>query len=989
MNNKSDAFRLPDQISSLASRFLANLDYYKSTEAKETTIRTEFINPLLENLGWDVGNRSGQNPLEREVKEELSMKVDGVPRAPDYGFLIDRQRKWFLEAKKPNVRLETGSAAADAAFQLRRYSWSAGLSIGVLTNFYEFSIYDTRQMPAKGDSAAVGRLFYFTLEQLSAKWELLTNLLSKESVAKGSIDEFAKDASSSKGTQTVDLEFLTEIKDWRLRLAKDIATRNVFLDQENLSLAVQRLIDRIIFLRFAEARGLEHFGELLQLVSREDIYPRLWSVFNRADDKYNSGLFHKSEISANDAVSSHSPSLSVGDDVLRHIIGKLYFPYPYEFSVIPGDILGNVYEQFLGDEIQLAENREVSVDQKVEVRKAGGVYYTPQSVVEFIIAETIHPLLEGKSPDGVAKLRFLDPSSGSGSFLISLFQALISWHEHHYISKPSLAKKFLEPGADGIPRLKTSERKKILLNNIYGVDLDPQAVEVTKLSLLLKVLENQAQLEFAVGQVLPNLGENIICGNTLIDEDSSEEGELNGFRPLPKNQFFAKVLEEGGFDAIVGNPPYLNVDTVWGAKDARLRHLKNRYPHVHTDKTDLLFYFMARSAELCRGEIGLIVSRSFLEADKAQKLRGWLSENVRVRRVIDMRHTLVFPRVGINTAIVFFTKSKAPKTAEFLRHKNSLLPLGYTKEYFNKPSGFDTLKVDQSALTSSSWNFGSKTITPVLKRIDAAGTPLGEIFLVGKGMETGANRAFTFQSEDHSLMRKLAEEGFIKQRARNSDIKAFSIEESGRWMIFPYSASKFHDLPEILKSHLLDFREELEQRAAFVRGDCEWWKYSFPLHLDHFKSGKLVSPYMARTNSFAFDLESNHFFSTDTTVLYGDLDEGRSQFLIGILNSDLLSARFRFFSKLKGGRQYEYFAKQISRLPVPLVDPSDAFHKFVVSRVSQILRLQIEAKSSLVNSEKREAGKAIAELRGEIENELRNFLRVSESEATSVIDSAD
>lgn len=436
-------------------------------------------------------------------------------------------------------------------------------------------------------------------------------------------------------------------------------------------------------------------------------------------------------------------------------------------------------------------------------------------------------------------------------------------------------------------------------------------------------------------------------------------------------------------------PPYLNVDTVWGAKDARLQHLKNRYPHVHTDKTDLLFYFMARSAEICKGEIGLIVSRSFLEADKAQKLRGWLSENVRVRRVIDMRHTLVFPRVGINTAIVFFTKSKAPKTAEFLRHKNPLLPVGYTKEYFNESSEFDTLKVDQSALTSSSWNFGSKTITPVLERIDAAGTPLGEIFLVGKGMETGANKAFTFQSEDHSLMQKLAEEGFIKQRARNSDIKVFSIEESRKWVIFPYRASTFHDLPEILKSHLLEYRAELEQRAAFVRGDCEWWKYSFPLHLDHFNSGKLVSPYMARTNSFAYDLESNHFFSTDTTVLYGDLDEERSHFLIGILNSDLLSARFRFLSKLKGGRQYEYFAKQISRLPVPLVEQSDAFHKFVVSRVGQILRLQIEAKSSLVNSEKREAENVIAELRGEIENGLRDLLGVSGREATALIDSAD
>jgi len=125
VNKKKDDREFPQDVSSLVALFLQNLSYYESAEAKETTIRTEFINPLLENLGWDVGNKNAQSPFEREVREELSMKVDGVPRAPDYGFLIDGQRKWFLEAKKPNVRLENGSAAADAAFQLRRYSWSA------------------------------------------------------------------------------------------------------------------------------------------------------------------------------------------------------------------------------------------------------------------------------------------------------------------------------------------------------------------------------------------------------------------------------------------------------------------------------------------------------------------------------------------------------------------------------------------------------------------------------------------------------------------------------------------------------------------------------------------------------------------------------------------------------------------------------------------------------------------------------------------------
>lgn len=989
MDQKNRAIDYPDQLASAVELFTKNLDFYRTSEANEATTRTQFINPLLEALGWDVANRFGKNPLEREVIEELSMKVDGVPRAPDYGFLIKGQRKWFLEAKKPSVRLETGNAAAEAAFQLRRYAWSAGLSVGVVTNFAEFSVYNTRQMPAKGDSASVGRIRYFTIDELSRNWKFLAELLSRDSVANGSIEAFSSDSANSRGTQTVDLEFLSEIKHWRLELARDIAFHNEFLAQEDLSLAVQRLIDRIIFLRFAEARGLEHFGELQQLISADQIYQRLWSVFNRADDKYNSGLFHKSEISPNGEVTTSSPKLRIGDEVLRQIIGKLYFPYPYEFSVIPSDVLGSVYEQFLGDEIQLSDKREVSVEQKVEVRKAGGVYYTPPAVVDFIIGETVKPLLEGKTPDSVSNLRFLDPASGSGTFLISLFQELISWHEHYYISKPSLARKYMERGADGSPRLKTSERKKILVNNIYGVDLDPQAVEVTKLSLLLKVLENQAQLEFAVGQVLPNLGENIICGNTLIDEGLAANDDSALFRPLPKNEFFPEVFSEGGFDAVVGNPPYLNVDTVWGAKDPRLQHLKTRYPHIHTDKTDLLFYFIARSVEICKGEIGLIVSRSFLEADKAQKLRGWLAKQVRVRRIIDMRHTLVFPRVGINTAIIFLTKSKAPKTAKFLRHKAHDLPSGYSSGYFSQEEMFENLSIDQDQLSSSNWNFGSKSITSLLEKMDAAGTPLGEMFTVGQGMQTGANKAFTFNSEDEQLKQDLVEKGFLKERARNSDIGAFSIEASGSWMIFPYRTEALEGLPSPLRDHLMGFREELEERAAFKRGDCEWWRYSFPLHLEHFDSQKIVSPYMARTNSFAVELDSSHFFSTDTTVLYGDVGEDTLHFLSGVLNTKLMSARFRFLSKLKGGKQYEYFAKQVARLRVPTPDPWEDFHKLVVSRVAEILSLQEQEKSTIVNSEKQEAVMEIERQRTTIESELSAYLGLTEKEASVLAEALD
>jgi predicted type IV restriction endonuclease len=961
---------------------LENIDYYRSAEAKEATVRTEFINPLLWQLGWDVENRNGQSPLERDVKEELSMKVDGVSRAPDYGFLIEGQRKWFLEAKKPSIRLASGSAAAEAAFQLRRYSWSAGLSAGIVTNFYEFAIYDTNQMPSRGDSAAVSRISYFTLDDLEGNWDLLRELFARDSVANGSIEKFV-DSKSKRGSQTVDAEFLKQIREWRKEIAEDIASSNKLLNQEDLSLVVQRLLDRIVFLRFAEAMGLEHFGQLRELATKSDIYPNLWRVFYRANEKYNSGLFHQSEISATHEVETGAPSLRVGDEVLRNILVRLYFPYPYEFSVIPVDILGNVYEQFLGDEIQIKDDRSIEITQKEEVRKAGGVYYTPQAVVDFIISETIDPIVDGKTPDTLAKLRFLDPSSGSGSFLIALFQKLISWHENYYNSRPSLSKKFLERGADGTPRLKTSERKKILLNNIFGVDLDPQAVEVTKLSLLLKVLENQAQLEFAFGHILPNLSENIVCGNTLIDAPQDTENQLDVFRPIPEESFFKNVFDDGGFHAIVGNPPYLNVDSVWGAKDPRLAHLKKRYPHIHTDKTDLLYYFLGRAVELSQGEIGFIVSRSFLEADKATKLRGWLSENVRIRRILDLRNAYVFRGVGINTAIVFFTKSMAPKLAEIDRFTLPQLPPGYNNSYLSTGPDFEKLVVNQKEFSSTSWNFGSKADNKIIDLIDSMGVPLGDTFTVGKGMETGSNNAFSMQITDPSVITNLSQRGLIKERARNSDIDGYTIQNSGKWMIYPHAVDKFADLPPEMQTALKENRHLLEKRAAFMRGDCEWWRYSFPLHFEYFQAPKIVTPYMSTNNSFSYDLEAEFFFSTDTTVLYGppELTEEQARFLVGILNTQLYSARYKYLSKLKGGGQFEYFAKQVSRLPVPPYVARGEFESFVASKVEEIQNCKTAIETSLLESEKRELKETIQELKRVIEVATLDHFEITPKDA--------
>jgi len=512
---------VPTEVVDLVERFRRNLDVYKRDDYKETRVRIEFVDPFFEALGWDVRNVHGYAEQYKDVVHEDAIKVGGATRAPDYCFRIGGTRKFFLEVKKPSVSIRDD---VGPAYQLRRYAWSARLPLSVLTDFEELAVYDCRQKPRPQDKAGVGRVLYYTFDQYVDRWDELQGILAKESVLQGSFDRYAQETKRKRGTSEVDVEFLKEIEGWRDTLARNIALRNATLSVYELNFAVQRTIDRIIFLRMAEDRGIEQYGRLLALVNGPHIYPRLRDLYRQANEKYNAGLFDF-------RADTLTPTLTVDDKVLKAILHSLYYPQcPYEFSVLPADVLGQVYEQFLGKVIRLTPAHRAVVEEKPEVKKAGGVYYTPTYIVDYIVKQTVGRLVEGKTPRQIAKLRILDPACGSGSFLLGAYQYLLDYHRHWYEANDPQRhargkKPALYQGPHGGWRLTTAEKKRILLNNLYGVDIDRQAVEVTKLSLLLKVLEGETdetlgqQLALWREPALPDLDNNIKCGNSLIGPD--------------------------------------------------------------------------------------------------------------------------------------------------------------------------------------------------------------------------------------------------------------------------------------------------------------------------------------------------------------------------------------------------------------------------------------------------------------------------------------
>jgi hypothetical protein len=413
----------PDTIKRLVDRFTQQSDQLRSPDYNETLIRVDYINPLMSELGWDIENKQGFAEQYREVVHEDRIKVAGQTKAPDYSFRVGGQRKFFLEAKKPSVDIRNNW---EPAYQLRRYAWSAKLACSLLTDFEEFAIYDTRIQPKQLEKPSTARREYISYTDYEKRWDFLTGTFSKQAVLTGEFDRYCE-SSKGRGAQLFDEVFLGEIEEWRKSIASSLARNNESLDEPSLNFAVQRIIDRIIFLRIAEDRGTETAGQLQALLSGDAVYPRLCKLFRDADARYNSGLFHfAKEAGRDESPDTLTPTLDVDDRTLKTIIKALYYPQsPYEFTMVSADILGSIYERFLGKVITLTTGHSARIEEKPEVRKAGGVYYTPTYIVDYIVKNTVGKLLDGKTPKEAAKLKILDPACGSGSFLIGAYQFLL------------------------------------------------------------------------------------------------------------------------------------------------------------------------------------------------------------------------------------------------------------------------------------------------------------------------------------------------------------------------------------------------------------------------------------------------------------------------------------------------------------------------------------------------------------------------------------
>ena len=810
------------EVKKLAGRFEANAARYLSTDYQEAEARKDFIDKFFIALGWDVNHDVQTNPYEQEVKVEQN--AAGQRRA-DYAFHLAphyRDVRFFVEAKKPHGDIAT----AENYFQTIRYGWNSETPMAVLTSFEQFHILDCRYKP-NPDTALNRRIakYHYIDYTDRKKFAEIYWIFSREAVVDGSVEKRAEELPKPRGKavqrglfpggyQSIDESFLKELDEYRIDLAKAFKHQNPKLDSPTLTELAQRTLDRLVFIRFLEDKGIEHDRLVDNFGDKGTAWEEFITASRRLDGIYNGIVFKHHDI-------LDAPGFCVDDDAFAGICERLsHVNSPYNFDIIPIHILGSIYERFLGKVI-VATGKRVRVEEKPEVRKAGGVYYTPEYIVRYIVENTVGKLIAGKNPEQIAKMRFADIACGSGSFLLAVYDLLLNYHGNYYNLNPEKARQGDCIKHNGTLYLSLGKKREILLNNIYGVDIDFQAVEVCQLSLYLKLLQDettisarQYQLEFArvarLKTLLPDLGKNIICGNSLLGRDilagqlfdDGEERELN---PMNFDDAFHEVMKRGGFDAVIGNPPYRMLQP-HNTRVPVLNYLRTHYAAAEF-KIDLFHLFLQRATSLLKdgGQLSYIVPTTLLNNVYAETLRGWMMERSSIEQIA-VAQGRVFADADVHTSVLVFRRERSPQ----LRDKQEVLTTAELGEEFVKKPVFrsQTRQAIFGELPGRVWNIlVNKWNAGLISRLVSDCVPLGNVAIINRGLITGDRKKY------FAATKKTAHHVPI---IAGSDVHRYYTAPSSEFVLFkrPESAGGCWDKEVHFAPHKLVVRQICENPTA-------------------------------------------------------------------------------------------------------------------------------------------------------------------------------
>ena len=887
-----------------------------------------WIDELLSLFGCDVQNTQQVltehtlNKAERARLHEIGLSNT----RPDYTLVNGRVKLAFVDAKSLDVDIENDKSVA---FQIRSYGWSIGAPFSVVTNFEQLAIYDCSVMPDVNDDASYARLFllkYDQYEEMSATLEAILN--------RGNVISGATKMVHGKGS-ALDEKFSAMLGEVRKDLAKAILRNNQITSTQVLSYYVQTIINRVLFIRVCESRELETDGLLQQFAAQG-----FWDAFKACSyadfyERYDGPMFKKIP---------PLQSLTIDNDVFERFLRQLYYPSPYCFDVIPLKTLSDIYDLFLGYEL-VVEGGNVTDALRAEFKKSNGAVTTPATIVSQVIECTLpETTLCNLSTQELLSLTIADIACGSGAFLIGVFDHLVKELEKRIARGEEIASGYAVQVGDRY--YLTVEGKRAIINHcLYGVDINREAVEVAKMSLSLKLIDSYLPSDFeAVGilgsQILKDVGVNIKCGNSLVGVDIQDVCpsivedmyQLQATNAFDWHTAFPAVFENGGFDYIVGNPPYVEVKNYNVALPYMAAYVKQKYSSGKNGKTDLAMPFIEQGVRLLNehGRLGYIVQKRFFKADYGKGLRKLLTSGHLLNGIYDYEETNLFANRITYVAILVCDRRADMNTyvwyANSAQHDHRILPC--------------------NTFTETPWNFENTELSALRLRLSESLGTLGQVCHVKVGVQTLWNDAYQIKvnriADGKIYGRSIIDDDVVVEVAAcrpllcNEHFAPLTRRDYTTYAIFPYSVNDEGKVTELsisdfttqyplagaylqrYRSLICENVETVPERDSSYDAD-EYWHLFTRANNHGAVYTKLCVPMTAQYPQASVILDRNIYCDNANMffIQLNDIDETHLYALAAIINSTIFNTFARSIANPQQGGYYKFNKQFLDPVPVP------------------------------------------------------------------------
>lgn len=917
-------------LQNLVDRFLQAKINGNLNNASEATMRT-WIDELLSVFGWNVQD-THQVLTERTLNKEERQKLKAIGSTnvrPDYTLVNGKVPLAFVDAKSLDVNIETSK---DVAFQIRSYGWSIGAPFSIVTNFEQLAVYDCSYMPHINDDASFARRFYVTADEFVEKYDILYTFLSRCNVLAGNV-KFIQQKGNA-----LDENFSKMLGEARIEFAKAIIEKNEIESVGVLSYYVQTIINRILFIRVCESRGLEVDGLLKKFAQGN-----FWEEFKNSSygdfyNHYDGPMFKKIP---------SLQSLEIDNAVFESFLANLYYPSPYRFDVIPLKTLSDIYDLFLGYQL-VVNGTSVTDELKSEFKKSNGAVTTPESLVNQVIECAIpFNTINNLTIEQIFNLKIIDIACGSGVFLIGAYDYLAKQIEKKLERKQDCDEELY---ADlEYPVLNINGRRKLINNCIYGVDINPEAVEVSKMSLCLRLIDNYSPEDFdTVGllgsQILKGIGANIRCGNTLVGTDIEQHyptitdnmRELQETNAFDWESSFPAVFENGGFDFVVGNPPYVEVKNYNVGLPHMAAYIKRFYSSSKNGKIDLAIPFIEKGVNLlnANGRLGFIVQKRFFKTEYGKGIRELLTSRKLLNGVHDYEETDLFTGRLTYVAIVVCDKNSANNSRVW---------------YYNSSSN-NTMLLNADTFSGTPWNFENVQLNALRLRLTKALGTLEDVCNVKVGVQVLWNDAFQIHVDKieneliygHSVIDEhiVIEKDVCKPLLCNEHFAPLTKREYTTYALFPYDVTDDGEVSELSINDIKDrypraYNYLTKHKALIISNvqtlpeknksynAAEHW-HLFTRANNHSAVYKKLAVPMTAQYPQAAVISDTHVYCDNANMFFvqvPDMTEEKLYALSAIINSTIFCAFARSIANPQQGGYYKFNKQFLNPVPVP----KDAF----------------------------------------------------------------